>query len=255
MPSATSRTSNQKNRPMRILLIWAVISGLLFGLAEFGEPMDDLFRAVRNKARDHNASGQVVVVGIDSLAQQEIDNWPWSAQDYATLVNQLNRAGAKNVFFDFPVSGMVNDPGVPAFISALEAMDGRAHLAANFSEDVTTKHRSNLLPPASMRQVARLVNTNVITNGFNTVWEAPYSNKVGDMLVPSIATSISGRTGSTDEQFPIDYSIRPGSLPYLSAAEVYKGNPSIGAVKGKNVLIGTNATGIGNRYADRKSVV
>ncbi|WP_373488373.1 EAL domain-containing protein [Blastomonas sp.] len=234
---------------MRILLIWAVISGLLFGLVEFGEPMDDLLRAVRNKAREHNASGEIAVVGIDSLAQQEIGGWPWGASDYATLIDQLNSAGARRIFFDFPISGTTRDQGTNDLIAALRRMNGRAHLAANFSEDAATNLRTDLIPPAQLRQVARLVNTNVRTNGFNTVWEVPYANKVGDLVVPSIASAISGQSGAANEEFPIDYAIRMDSLPYLSAIEVYRANPSLATLRGKDVVIGTNTSGVGNRYA------
>ncbi len=45
--------------------------------------MDDIFRIARNKMREHNASGQVLVVGIDNLSQQELGDWPWPAERYA----------------------------------------------------------------------------------------------------------------------------------------------------------------------------
>ena len=72
MKPVTTRNSKRPASPMRILLIWTLVSGLLFGVAEFGEPLDDIFRIARNKMREHNASGQVVVVGIDDLAQRRL---------------------------------------------------------------------------------------------------------------------------------------------------------------------------------------
>lgn len=248
MQPVASRISNQKNRPMRILLIWAVISGLLFGLAEFGGPLDDLFRAIRNKARDHNASGQVVVIGIDSLAQQESGNWPWSASDYATMIDNLGDAGAKRIFFDFPINGLARDKGKNDLVAALKKHQGKVYLAADFSEDSTTGQRLILIPPPELRRYARLINTNVWINGYNTVWNARYANKVGDLVVPSIASELTGIRGAVDEEFPIDYSIGVGSLPYFSAGEVLRNDAMINRVRGRDVIIGTNATGIGNRY-------
>ena len=71
MQSVATRTSRKTANPMRILLIWVLVSGLLFGLADIARPVDDMFRAIRNKIRDHNASGQVAVIGIDySLAPE-----------------------------------------------------------------------------------------------------------------------------------------------------------------------------------------
>jgi EAL domain-containing protein (putative c-di-GMP-specific phosphodiesterase class I)/CHASE2 domain-containing sensor protein len=249
MQSVATRNSRKPTRPMRILLIWAVVSALLFGLAEFGEPMDDLLRAIRNKARDHNASGQVAVVGIDSLAQQDIGNWPWSADQYATMVENLGAAGARRVFFDFPINGLARDPGANRLAAALKANRGKVYLAADFTEDPATGKRVMLIPPPEMRRYSRLVNTNVWINGYNMVWQGRYANRVGDLIVPSIASELTGTRGAVGEEFPIDYSIRMESLPYFSATEVLRNEAIINRVRGRDIIIGTNAAGIGNRYS------
>lgn len=249
MQSVASRNSNKPTRPMRILLIWALVSSLLFGLAEFGEPLDDLFRAIRNKARDHDGSGQVVVVGIDSLAQQQQGDWPWPTRRYAGMIERLSDAGAKRIFFDFPINATMTDRDLPMLVDAMASMKGRVHIAANFAPEAAASNQTQTLPIAPLRRVARLVNTNIRTNGFNTAWYMPYSNDVGSVTVPSIAAAISGKAGKAGQAFPIDYSIRMTSLPYLSAADVLQGGPTLDSVRGHDVIIGTNATGIGNRYA------
>lgn len=249
MQSVATRISRKTANPMRIMLIWALVSGLLFGLADFAGPVDDMLRAIRNKARDHNASGQVAVIGIDSLSQQEIGNWPWTAQQYATMVQNLGAAGAKRIFFDFPINGLSRDPGTAALAAALKDNRGKVYLTANFSEDVTTGERILLVPPPELRRYARLINTNVWINGYNTVWNARYANSVGDLAVPSIAAELTGVRGAQGEEFPIDYAIRIGSLPYLSAGEVLRNEAIMERIRGRDVIIGTNAQGIGNRYA------
>jgi EAL domain-containing protein (putative c-di-GMP-specific phosphodiesterase class I)/CHASE2 domain-containing sensor protein len=248
MQPVATRNSRKPARPMRILLIWAMVSALLFGLAEFAAPVDDMFRAIRNKAREHNASGQVAVVGIDTLAQQEIGNWPWSAEHYATMVENMGAAGARRIFFDFPINGLARDPGAERLAAALKANRGKVYLVADFSEDSATGERVMLIPPPEMRRYARLVNTNVWINGYNIVWNGRYANKVGDLVVPSIASELAGTRGSLGEEFPIDYSIRTGSLPYFSATEMLRNEATIKDVRGRDVIIGTNAPGIGNRY-------
>ncbi|MGQ3179134.1 MAG: CHASE2 domain-containing protein, partial [Blastomonas fulva] len=234
---------------MRILLIWSLVSALLFGLAEFGEPVDDMFRAIRNKARDHDATGQIAVVGIDSRAQQQIGDWPWSAQRYADMIDRLSQAGARRVFFDFPINVAANDPQLPQLVDAMASMNGHVYIAANFAPEAADNSGEQLLPPAALRAVAGLVNTNIRTNGFNVAWHMPYSNKVGNQDIPSIASAISGVTGKPGEAFPIDYAVRLKSLPYVSAGEVLDRRASLDQLRGRDVIIGTNATGIGNRYA------
>ncbi|MDM7928352.1 CHASE2 domain-containing protein [Blastomonas fulva] len=126
---------------MRILLIWSLVSALLFGLAEFGEPVDDMFRAIRNKARDHDATGQIAVVGIDSRAQQQIGDWPWSAQRYADMIDRLSQAGARRVFFDFPINVAANDPQLPQLVDAMASMNGHVYIAANFAPESCRQQR------------------------------------------------------------------------------------------------------------------
>ncbi|MDM7956261.1 EAL domain-containing protein [Blastomonas sp.] len=234
---------------MRILLIWSIVSALLFGLAGFADPIDDMFRAIRNKAREHNASGQVAVVGIDTLAQQEIGNWPWSTQRYATMIENLSQAGARRIFFDFPMNVAQNDPDLPRLVNAMKGMNGHVHIAANFAPEAAGDTQTQVLPLPELRSVAGLVNTNIRTNGFNVAWNMPYSNTVGDRTIPSIASAITGVTGSEGQSFPIDYSIRMRSLPYFSATDVVENTASLDQLRGRDVIIGTNATGIGNRYA------
>lgn len=234
---------------MRILLIWAVVSALLFGLAAFAAPVDDMFRAIRNKARDHNASGQVAVVGIDSLAQQQAGDWPWSAERYAEMIDRLSQSGVRRIFFDFPLNISEADPGLPRLVSAMKAMNGHVHIAANFAPEAASHTDTQALPLPVLRSVARLVNTNIRTNGFNVAWHMPYSNTVGDRTVPSIASAITGATNRDGKSFPIDYSIRMRSVPYFSAANVLDNAASLDQLRGRDVIIGTNATGIGNRYA------
>jgi EAL domain-containing protein (putative c-di-GMP-specific phosphodiesterase class I)/CHASE2 domain-containing sensor protein len=249
MKSVATRNSKRTASPMRILLIWTLVSGLLFGLAEFGAPLEDLLRAIRNKAREHNASGKVAVIGIDSLAQQEVGNWPWNAERYADVINNLGAAGAKRIFFDFPINGLERDPGTSKLIEALRNNAGKVYLVADFSEDIATGRRIPLIPPSEARRYARLVNTNVWINGYNIVWSGRYANRVGDLVVPSIASEISGIRGRIGEDYPIDYSISMASLPYISAGEVYRNDAVISRVRGKDVIVGTNAAGAGNRYS------
>lgn len=249
MKSVATRNSKRPASPMRILLIWTLVASLLFGVAEFGEPMDDIFRIARNKMREHDASGQIVVVGIDNLSQQELGDWPWPAERYAALIDKFGKAGAQGIYFDFPLNIPANDRAATPLIDAMAAQPGKVHIAANFAPETADKQKAQLLPAPELRNVAGLVNTNVRTNGFNTVWEVPFSNRVSNVSVPSLAAAAARLKGQPGETFPIDYAVRMDSLPYISAAEVLRSQAEADSVRGKQVIIGTNATGIGNRYA------
>ncbi len=165
------------------------------------------------------------------------------------MIEKLGKAGAQGIYFDFPLNVPRNDTGTASLIDAMGAQPGKVHIAANFAPETADKQRAQLLPAPELRNVAKLVNTNVRTNGFNTVWDVPFFNRVSNLSVPSLAAAAARQKGEPGETFPIDYAIRMDSLPYLSAAEVLRSQAEADRVRGKTVIIGTNATGIGNRYA------
>jgi CHASE2 domain-containing sensor protein len=102
------RRGRTKNSRARILL-WATIAALIFGAIEFGAPLDDLLRMGRNKARQHPASGEIVVVGIDGKSLDRLEKWPWPRRYHAQLADKLSSLGAKSIYFDIDFSSR-SDP-------------------------------------------------------------------------------------------------------------------------------------------------
>jgi len=224
------------------------VSVVLFGLAEFGNPVDDLFQVLRNKFTEHAASDKIVVVGIDSEAQNTIGAWPWSTDDNAAMVNRLIDAGAKRVFFDNPVQPSRADGSSSAFIAALKRGNGRVFLPANFAMDASTGQHSDSLPPLAYRQYAGLANSNLWVDGFNAVKRAPFALEVGGQPVRSIASIISDVRDAPDTTFPVDYSIDIESIPYVSAAKMFDPDADLSAIAGRDVIIGPNAQRLGESY-------
>ena len=67
--------------------------------------------ALRNDLTDlrfgwqpREASGEIVVVGIDAPSIEQVGVWPWPRNLHADLLRQLERAGAKDVAFDVDFS-------------------------------------------------------------------------------------------------------------------------------------------------------
>jgi RsiW-degrading membrane proteinase PrsW (M82 family) len=57
----SKRTQKPEPKPWRLLL-WTAFAGLIFGLIEAGEFLEQAMRVTRNNIHQHNASGQVVVI-------------------------------------------------------------------------------------------------------------------------------------------------------------------------------------------------
>ena len=86
--------ARKTERPKRILG-WALVLGLLFGLAGAGEYPEDRLRVVRNHINERPVSGDIVLVGIDEKSVREVGRWPWPRSRYAELVESIDAAAPK----------------------------------------------------------------------------------------------------------------------------------------------------------------
>ena len=68
-------SARREDKSVRLrLLLWAVLTALTFGVTDLGRPAEDMLRTGRNVLRQHDASGDIVVVaGKGHETGQEID--------------------------------------------------------------------------------------------------------------------------------------------------------------------------------------
>jgi CHASE2 domain-containing sensor protein len=71
-----------EGRPWRLLL-WTALAGLIFGLIGAGEIAEYPLRTVRNSLHWHDASGNIVLVKIDSQSLRKVGRWPWPRRYHA----------------------------------------------------------------------------------------------------------------------------------------------------------------------------
>ena len=94
---------NTDRKPWRLLL-WTVLTGLVFGLIELGQLPEDYLRMARNSFHAHSASGDIVVITIDEAALRQVGNWPWPRRFEGRLVDQLKANAVNRVYFDINFS-------------------------------------------------------------------------------------------------------------------------------------------------------
>ena len=59
-------SARREDKSVRLrLLLWAVLTALTFGVTDLGRPAEDMLRTGRNVLRQHDASGDIVVVALD----------------------------------------------------------------------------------------------------------------------------------------------------------------------------------------------
>ena len=107
---------NSGRRPFKALLL-ALIVGLVFGVGQIGEPLENAMHVVRNKVRSHAASGEIVLVAIDDRSLSEVGPAPWDGSLLAGLVAGVDSAGARRIHLDADLG----NSGSPAAATALES--------------------------------------------------------------------------------------------------------------------------------------
>ena len=244
MPSAKKQTSERS--PAKLLL-WVAIAGLIFGLIGFGELPEDLLRASRNSLHQHRASGDIVFVSIDDRSLREIERWPWPRRYHARLTDKLTAAGARRIFFDVTFENRSN-PVDDAMLAEAIARSGRVTLPVRLRSGPVSGSEPDTAPLDMFSRHARLGTISVRYNYQNAVWQLPYAVQVDNQLTPSFAASLAGRQAIAETEFTPDYSIDPGSIPTISAANVLRDAFQPSLVRGKDIVIGTDSEAVGDQY-------
>jgi EAL domain-containing protein (putative c-di-GMP-specific phosphodiesterase class I)/CHASE2 domain-containing sensor protein len=240
----TREDKRPERKPWRLLL-WVAAVGLVFGLLG-ANPLEDVLRTARNRLHYHSASGDIVLVKIDNDSIRQIGRWPWPRREFAQLVDQLTRAGAKRIFFDVGFFAASNPSDDQQFAESIKR-SGRVVLAVQGSA-ARIGQPADEPPLPLLAQNAQLGAIVWYYNYQNAVWRLPYSVDSGGTTIPSFATLLAKRTGSSSKLFRADYSIDPESVPAVSAASVLRSDFDGRSVAGKDVIIGTTTNAAADMY-------
>jgi EAL domain-containing protein (putative c-di-GMP-specific phosphodiesterase class I)/CHASE2 domain-containing sensor protein len=242
----SKRTSAKAEMAPWKLLLWAAIAGLALGLI-FGD-LERWPRTARNSLHWHNASGDVVLVKIDSPSLREVGRWPWPRRYHAQLTDRLTAVGAKRIFFDVSLFGATNAADDRALAEALKR-SGRVILAARTRSGPQDGTEQDGLPLPSLAKAAHGIGTISWRYDFQqAVTEIPYATKAADKVYPSFASLLSGQGGDPEATFAPDYSLDPNSIPTVSAKNVLDGTFDRRLVQGKDVVIGSTAEELGDQF-------
>ncbi len=198
------------------------------------------------------ASGDIVLVAIDSPSLEAVGVWPWPRQVHAELIDKLESAGASDIAFDVDFSSPSNPVSDQAFVDALQRAGGSVVLPS-FKQLVgsgghgTTLHVNCPLPQFSKHAWSAIVNVVAETDGL--VRRYPFGDTLDGKFLPSLGALLAGRYETTDAPLRIDFSIRPNSVPTVSYIDVLRGDPvAVSMLKDKKVIIGGTAIELGDRF-------
>jgi len=244
----SKRPKMQTKAPLRKLLLWTAVIGLIFGLIGAGEIIEGPLRTIRNSFHWHNASGDIVLVRIDNQALRKIGRWPWPRRYHAQLADRLTEAGAKRILFDVTFVGATDAADDAALAQALK-QSGRAILPTRTLSGPNGWTKQETTPLPKLAEAARGLGTISWRYNFQqAVTEIPYAARANGTVVPSFSALLSGRHGKPNATFTPDYSVDPKSIPSISAANILDGNFDRRAIQGKDVVIGTASEEIGDQF-------
>ena len=246
MSRQPNRASPGGQRSKRRLVLWLALLSLLVGAAEMGEPLDLVLRTFRDKVRAQPVSAEVVVVGLDDQALAAVGPWPWNRTHFATLTERLFEAGARRVFYDIYFQP-VEPKGDAEFAAAVNRHPGRVFVASVIDYSSNAEGGRPVLPMPEIGDAAETVSVMKWISFWNGVSTVPYSKEIGGVTRRSMESAISGVEGEAGEEFPIDYSYRVSSVPYVGIAEVLAGDAGA-KLRGKDVLVGVNSVSLGDIF-------
>jgi diguanylate cyclase len=232
------------------ILLWACLISLICGLVEFGEPFENMMRHARDGLRPQKASGDIVVVGIDGRSLNETkQRWPWPRADLAKMLDALNQAGAKRIYFDFTFDSYTDPKNDAAMIEALKRASGKVFLATRVVEDQSTGQLTNHVNIPEFDALSQGANINLWVDPFGTPRGFWYQKEVAGKIYPSMAALMARVSGETDKLFRADYAIEESTIPRISGVDILRDRFDPKLVAGKDVVIASSTIEIGDMYS------
>jgi CHASE2 domain-containing sensor protein len=203
-----------------ILVACLLVLALLTGLRG---TLQDALTDLRFRSFSRQASGDIVLVAIDSPSIRAIGVWPWPRTLHAELIDKLRQAGASDILFDIDFSSPSNAASDQSLLEALKRADGSVALAA-FKQPVSGEaHVTRPLAQFAEHAWPALVNVAVEPSGVVRRY-SPGETLDGEFL-PSIGSLMAGRHQVHDGLMLIDFSIRADSIAAISYVDVLRGDP------------------------------
>jgi EAL domain-containing protein (putative c-di-GMP-specific phosphodiesterase class I)/CHASE2 domain-containing sensor protein/GGDEF domain-containing protein len=228
------------NRWFRGGLIVVLLAALI-GITAIGGlgSQDKLLQDARFGLSGRLPSGQTVLVEIDSKSLAEVGVWPWPRQWHAQLLDRLLELDVAEIGFDVDFSSASTPEQDALFADALERAGGFAWLAA-FQQQTPDGVALSLPQPIFLEQAgAASVNVMLDEQGLARHFLAGLSHD--GMVIPSLASALSGLTPQGSTEIGIDYGIDANALPRFSFIDVISGRVDASVFRNRNVIVGATA--------------
>ncbi len=232
-------------------LVASVAVSLLY-LAGVLDPVERVLADIRFELAGREASGGLVIVGIDPKSLQQLDTWPWPRNYHATVVDRLVEAGATQIALDVDLSSWSTPESDAALRDALADAGGRVILPVFRQKTVEGLEGMKIIhtaPIPEFRRLTRLASVNTMPEEDGLIRRNAMSNYWQDGYIPTMPAILADQTRALFDIYHIDYGIRPDTLPRISYVDVFSGQFDPAMVRGKKVVIGATAVELGDQFA------
>nr|WP_241092823.1 CHASE2 domain-containing protein [Xanthomonas bonasiae] len=211
----------------------------------------------------------VVLVLVDDRSLQALGQWPWPRSTHARLLDRLSEAGVKRVALDLVLSEPDQaDPDNDARLAAALRRNGNTVLPVTTSSTDAGEMPQELLPvPAIGRAAAGLAHTDIEIDADGVSRGIYLRAGLGNAHWPALGVALAGLAPPwpglasdagqadampyrwhRDDYVGVRYAGPPGSFPQLSYVDVLEGRVPAQALRGRRVIVGVRATGLGQRF-------
>jgi CHASE2 domain-containing sensor protein len=243
-----SPAGGRLNYRPHLFVLCALVAVLLTGIPTV---LSNFLVDLRFRYFPRQASGDVVLVAIDSRSIETIGVWPWPRKLHADLIQKLASAGVTDVAFDVDFSVPSSPESDQAFASALLSGGGSVILPAfkqlSDSAGAKTIHVNRPLSQFAAHAWPAIVNISAEPNG--VVRRYPYGEVVDGTFYPSMAMVLAGKYEAGKGPLWVDFSIGSASVPTISYIDILHGDPdALTRLRGKKAVIGGTALELGDRF-------
>lgn len=213
-----------------------------------------LHNALADKRFDliqRNATGNVVLVAIDSRSIEQIGVWPWPRRLHADMIRALDRAAVADIVFDVDFSAASTADDDLEFQKALQGAGGSVVLPTFKQKSKDWSGKPTLFvnrPLPQFRNDSWAATVNVAAGADGLVRRYSHGEVLDGSHYPSLAALLAGHYKPDHGDFVLDFGIRRETVPQFSYIDVLLGRVDAAELKGKKIVIGGTAVELGDRF-------
>ena len=256
------------NLRLRLAIEWLAIglfasAVVLLALLWRGtSPFDNLLYDRLSAAARPNADEKILIVAIDDPSLAALGKWPWDRAVHAKLIERLQTKGPRSITFDILLSETSNTVSDTALAGAMQQGPAPIFMPLHFSTPGGAGRAYDTMMPATAFAGAAsgIGHANVVFDPDGIVRRAslcfqadgetarwPHLMELafrGRQLSPSPTYR---RSATCGQELLIPYA-RRGGFSEISYADLLRGDVPEDSVRGRDIIIGATATGMGDNF-------